>query len=198
MKIVIATKNNDKKREIQNILSGMGIELLTLNEFPNIPDVVEDGKTLEANAIKKAKSAALFTGYPALADDSGLEVDALNFAPGVFSARYAGEGCSYKDNNQKLLHELEGVKKSKRKATFRCVIALSDAKGKKVKTVEGKIRGCISLKILGKNGFGYDPVFFVPKYSKTFAELGPKIKNQISHRARALGKAKKMVREFVK
>ena len=155
-------------------------------DYPDVPDVMEDGKIFEANAIKKAVSLAEATGLWALADDSGLEVDALNGAPGIYSARYAGEPVSYPANNRKLLRELE--KTPNRRARFCCVIALSSPDGK-TKTVEGRCEGVIAREERGRQGFGYDPLFIPDGFSKTFAEMDSDAKNAISHRGRALKKA---------
>ena len=186
MKLVIATRNAHKLEEIHAIFDFDGFEVLSAFDFPHVPDVVEDGETLEANAKKKAVEIALATGCWALADDSGLEVDVLGGAPGVFSARYAGEHCSYADNNAKLLGELAG--KTLRSARFRTVIALSDPAGK-VETVEGACPGTILESLRGTKGFGYDPLFVPDGFSETFAELPSEVKNRISHRAKALQKA---------
>ena len=186
MKLVIATRNAHKLEEIRAIFNFQGLEILSAFDFPQIPDVVEDGDTLEANAIKKAVEIAKATGCWAMADDSGLEVTALGGAPGVYSARYAGEHCSYSDNNEKLLHELAG--KPDRSAQFRTVIALSSPEGS-VQTLEGSCPGTIIKEPRGENGFGYDPLFVPEGYTKTFAELPAEIKNRISHRAQALSKA---------
>lgn len=186
MKLVIATRNAHKLEEIKAIFDFKGLEVLSAFDFPEIPDVVEDGDTLEANAMKKAVEIAAATQCWAMADDSGLEVDALDGAPGVYSARYAGEPCSYKANNEKLLRELAG--KDDRSAQFRTVIALSDPEGH-ARTVEGDCPGVIIEELRGTNGFGYDPLFIPDGYSETFAELSSKVKNRISHRARALQKA---------
>ena len=183
MKLVIATRNAHKLEEIHDIFDFHHLEVLSVFDFPDVPDVVEDGKTLEENAIKKAVEIALATGCWALADDSGLEVDALNGAPGVYSARYAGEHCSYADNNMKLLQELAG--KPDRTAHFRTVIALSDPAGS-AETVLSDCSGTIIEEQRGTNGFGYDPLFVPDGYSETFAELPADIKNRISHRAMAL------------
>ena len=159
---------------------------LGLNEsfdFPQIPDVVEDKDTLEGNAIKKAMTIASATGCWALADDSGLEVDALDGAPGVYSARYAGEHCSYMDNCNKLLFELDG--QTNRRARFRTVLALVNLVGE-VRTLEGAMDGVITTSMRGSDGFGYDPVFIPEGYDLTYAELDPEEKNRISHRGRAL------------
>ena len=186
MKLVIATRNAHKLEEIRAIFDFSNLEVLSAFDFPQIPDVVEDGDTLEANSIKKAVEIAGATGCWSLADDSGLEVETLNGAPGVYSARYAGEHCSYPDNNEKLLRELAG--KANRAAQFRAVIALSDPAGN-VRTVEGSCPGVIIEELRGTNGFGYDPLFVPDGYCETFAELSSKVKNRISHRARALQKA---------
>jgi len=186
MKLVIATRNAHKLEEIHDIFDFQNLEVLSAFDFPHVPDVVEDGETLEANAVKKAVEIARATGCWALADDSGLEVDALDGAPGVYSARYAGEHCSYADNNAKLLEELAG--KTDRSARFRTVIALSNPEGN-AKTVSGECPGVIIGELRGTNGFGYDPLFVPDGYSETFAELDSSVKNRISHRANALHKA---------
>ena len=186
MKLLIATRNAHKLEEIRRIFDFSGLEVLSAFDFPDIPDVEEDGDTLEANAIKKATEMARATGCWTLADDSGLEVEALDGAPGVYSARYAGEACSYEKNNQKLLRELSG--QSNRNARFRTVIALSSPDGE-VRTVEGICPGRIIEELRGEHGFGYDPLFVPEGYEQTFAELSAEEKNTISHRARALQKA---------
>lgn len=186
MKLIIATRNAHKLQEIKAIFDFQHLEVLSAFDFPDIPDVVEDGDTLEQNAAKKAVEIARTTGCWSLADDSGLEVDALDGAPGVYSARYAGAHCSYTDNNKKLLKELK--EKNDRSARFRTVIALSDPFGK-VKTVEGACAGKITEELRGNSGFGYDPLFVPEGYCQTFAELDAQEKNRISHRARALQSA---------
>ena len=186
MKLVIATRNAHKLEEIQSIFDFKNLEVLSAFDFPEIPDVEEDGETLKANAVKKAVEIAKATNCWAMADDSGLEVAALDGAPGVYSARYAGEECSYSANNEKLLREL--ADKEDRSARFRTVIALSDPEGN-VKTVAGECPGVIIEELRGTNGFGYDPLFVPDGYSETFAELSSEVKNRISHRARALQKA---------
>jgi XTP/dITP diphosphohydrolase len=186
MKLVIATRNAHKLEEINEIFDFQGLDVVSAFDFPDIPDVVEDRDTLEGNAEKKAVEIALATKCWALADDSGLEVVALNGAPGVYSARYAGEQCSYADNNTQLLAELQGVKD--RSAQFRTVVALSDPEGK-VQSLEGICPGEIISELRGENGFGYDPLFIPEGYSETFAELDASVKNKISHRAKALQKA---------
>jgi XTP/dITP diphosphohydrolase len=183
MKLVLATRNKHKLEEIESIFNFRGLEISSAFDYPEIPDVVEDGDTLEANAVKKAVTLAQALNCWALADDSGLEVEALDKAPGVYSARYAGEEVSYAANNVKLLAEL--ADKSNRAAAFRTVIALSDPAGN-ARTVEGRCDGVIIEACRGEHGFGYDPLFIPNGYAQTFAELDSAEKNRISHRARAL------------
>ncbi len=185
LKIIIGTKNRKKKAEIEAILDNLPIELLTLDDLPNAPNVVEDGKTFAENATKKALTLANFFNKWVMADDSGLEVEALGNRPGVLSNRYAGEGATDAENIKKLLDELKDVPDNKRAARFRCAIALAKP-GKALFVVEAQYDGVIIREPRGEHGFGYDPVFLVPEYGKTFAELVPSIKNQISHRALAL------------
>ena len=180
MKLVLATRNAHKLEEIRAIFDFKGMEVLSAFDFPDVPDVVEDRDTLEGNAEKKAVEIALATGCWSMADDSGLEVAALGGAPGVYSARYAGEACSYAANNEKLLKELAG--ETDRSARFRTVLALSNPAGD-VRTLEGACQGRIIESARGGNGFGYDPLFVPKGYSETFAELDASVKNVISHRA---------------
>jgi len=182
-RIVLATRNEDKVFEIRNLFAGLDIELVTLSRFPDLPDVVEDGASLKENAVKKARDVAQQTQMTAFADDTGLEVDALNGAPGIYSARFAGENATYRDNVKKLLHALQGLPKEKRKARFRTVVAVYN--NKDVFTVEGVCEGSIATAPKGCSGFGYDSVFFVPEFGCTFAEMGLELKNRISHRAKA-------------
>lgn len=188
MDVVIATKNQNKIEEIKQILKDTEFRVISSNELKDLPDVVEDGLTFEENARKKALSIAKLTGRLTLADDSGLEVDALNKRPGVYSARYAGEDATPQENNKKLLKELKNVPVKKRTARFVCVIAIARPSGK-VSIAEGKCEGMIAKELRGQEGFGYDPLFIIPEHNKTFAELGSDVKNQISHRAIALKKA---------
>ncbi len=192
LKIVIATRNSGKIAEIQSIINNSDlknkIEIETLASYPGMPEVIEDGKTFADNASKKARTVAKFTGHIAVADDSGLEVDALGGAPGVYSARFAGEGATDADNIKKLMGLLRDTPSEKRGARFVCVIAISTPAGGDVSLAEGECRGFIAAEERGTTGFGYDPVFVVPEYGKTFAELGSDIKNKISHRAVALGR----------
>ncbi|MFA6433668.1 MAG: RdgB/HAM1 family non-canonical purine NTP pyrophosphatase [Elusimicrobiales bacterium] len=193
--VVLATRNRHKLGELLALIPGLELEFRTLADFPGAPEVVEDGKTLEENAVKKAGSAALFCGLWALADDTGLEVDALGGAPGVYSARYAGPGRSYADNNLKLLAELDGVPPGRRTARFSCVMALASPGGP-VTTVEGRLEGVIALAAFGANGFGYDPLFVAAGQEKTLAELAPEEKNALSHRAAAVRKMEPYLRRL--
>ena len=196
--IVLATHNPDKRVEIASLLSDLGITVRSLAEFPQAPVVVEDGETCEANAIKKAKTIADYTGLVAVADDTGLEVDALGGRPGVHAARYAGAEVTYEDNWKKLLRELDGVPVEQRGARFLTVVAIASPFRQEVDTVEGVLNGVIAPRPAGKGGFGYDPVFLVPELGKTLAELAPSEKNRISHRAQAFAKAKVVLQQFEK
>ena len=207
MEIVLATRNRDKIAEIRSIMVPIDVVLAADDRFPDLPDVVEDGDTLEHNALKKAREVRDFTGMCALADDTGLEVDALDGAPGVYSSRYAGEDATYEDNCQKLLEDMRGVAAGERGARFRSVmaLALTDDVASAVASraaeigvdtadddgvpdalvTEGVIEGTITKDARGSGGFGYDPVFEVHDLGKTLAELGEE-KNRMSHRYRAL------------
>lgn len=235
MKIVIATRNKKKEKEIKDLLKDLNIEVITLDKFKKSPNIEEDGLTFADNAVKKALAIADYTGLLTLADDSGLEVEALNGAPGVFSARFAGKKADDLKNNEKLLKLLKGLPKSGRKARFTCAIAIAvktmDStfrnhtsarayhadrnfpfnKGglrgisnanlkcdvpKVVKIIQESTVGYITESRLGKSGFGYDPVFIPRGYNKTFAQLGGEVKNKISHRAKALKKAKIFIEKF--
>ena len=174
------------------MLADLPIKVRSLAEFPGAPEVVEDGATYRENALKKARSAVKFTGKPALADDTGLEVDALGGQPGLYAARFAGEGCTFQDNVRKLLRLMEGVPSNQRGARFVCVVALVEPSGRE-QVVEGELHGRITESQAGHGGFGYDPVFYVPEAGKTLAELTAGEKNRISHRGRALDKAKGII-----
>lgn len=182
--ILLATRNPDKVRELTALLGDLGIRIRTLAEFPTAPEVEEDGMTCEANAIKKAAEIARAIGLPAVADDTGLEVDVLGGRPGVFAARYAGEGATYEDNCRKLLKELEGVPPARRTARFVTVAALAMPGGQS-RVATGTLVGVIAEGCTGSQGFGYDPLFFVPELGHTLAELTAEEKNRISHRAKA-------------
>jgi XTP/dITP diphosphohydrolase len=186
IKIVFATNNINKLFEAQSILKDLPYQFVGLNEFPDIPEIEETGDTLLENSLIKARTVHKITGLPAIADDTGLEVYYLNGAPGVKSARYAGENATYKENLIKLLKDMEGVPVGKRQAQFRTVISfVTDSREQ---WVEGIVEGMIIDKPRGSGGFGYDPIFFIPKLKKTFAELPMDRKNKISHRGLALEK----------
>ncbi|MEW5953299.1 MAG: XTP/dITP diphosphatase [Bacillota bacterium] len=193
--LVLATHNQGKVREMEKLLEGSGFKVLSLHEFPEFPEVVEDGDTFEANAIKKARETAAYTGRLALADDSGLEVDHLGGAPGVYSARFAGPARDDAANNRKLLKQLEGVPAEKRTGRFCCVVAVAAPDGR-VKTARGTCEGLIGAEPRGDSGFGYDPLFYVPEYNQTFAQLDLAVKNKISHRGRAFAAAKDILAGF--
>ncbi len=197
MKIALATRNRGKIIEITKILSGLDIEVLTLDDFPPMEMPPEAGAAFKENAVSKARFVAEKTGLPVLADDSGLEVDSLGGRPGVLSARYAGVGATDKENYLKLLDELKGLPMEKRRARFRCVIAFAEPdpeKGGRTVTFDGVFEGFIATGPKGDHGFGYDPVFLIPEKNKTAAELTLEEKNSISHRAMALNKLKDFLR----
>ncbi len=183
-------------REVREALKGLGLRLRALSDFRDVPEVEEDGETFVENALKKGRYYSKYFGKVTLADDSGLEVDTLNGMPGIHSARYAGEKASTQNNNEKLLREMEGVPLSKRGARFRCVIAVVSPNGKEL-LAEGSCRGRIGLKERGRRGFGYDPLFIVPNYRKTMAQLPLEEKNRISHRGKALKKIRRMIHSFL-
>jgi len=188
MQLLVATRNRDKLKELRALLADYDFDIASAADIPGLPEVVEDAPTIRDNAIKKAVESARFASRLTLADDTGLEVDALNGEPGVRSARYAGPAVTYYENNKKLLAKLAGVPHEKRTARFRCVIAVADATGW-VETVEGICNGVIVAEERGGGGFGYDPLFVPDGQVKSFAELSPDVKNRISHRAKALQKA---------
>lgn len=185
-RLVLASGNKDKIEELRTILQPLGITLLSTYDFPDLKEVSEDKQTLEGNALKKARYTAGETGLPAVADDTGLEVDALDGEPGVYSARYAGEEASYLDNMNKLLEELSSIPTTERTARFRTVVAFIDSD--REQTFHGVCDGRILKEPRGSGGFGYDPVFQPREYRKTFAELSPEQKHEISHRGRAIAK----------
>ncbi len=187
MEIVLATRNKKKIEEIRRITAGLSIRVLSLADYAECPETVEDRDTFEGNAVKKAVEVCQCTGKPALADDSGLEVDALNGAPGVYSARYAGAGANDITNNEKLLSELRAVPPDKRTARFVCCAALAFPDGT-VKTFLGFAKGRIGLEPKGKTGFGYDPVFIPEGFDRSFAETTGEEKDRLSHRGKALEK----------
>jgi XTP/dITP diphosphohydrolase len=190
---MIATRNKGKIREIREALNGLGLRIYALSDFPSVPDIEEDGKNFTENALKKARFYSKYFKMLTIADDSGLEVDSLKGLPGIYSARYAGQGASSQTNNQKLISALEGVPISKRGARFKCILAMVSPDGKEA-IAEGSCKGSIGFKEKGKRGFGYDPLFILPKNGKTMAELSLEEKNKISHRGKALRKIRKLIK----
>jgi len=195
--LIVATRNRGKIREIREALKGLGIRIYALSDFDGVAEIEEDGKSFTENALKKARFYSKVFGKLTLADDSGLEVECLKGMPGIYSARYAGERASNRENNQKLLKEMEGIPLSKRGARFKCVMALVSPDGKEAMT-EGSCQGRIGMRERGRRGFGYDPLFILPKYGKTMAQLPLKEKNRISHRGKALRRLRKTIRIFIK
>jgi len=193
--LVLATRNLDKIKEIKDALKDLKLKIFTFKDFSGFPFVKEDEDSLYGNALKKARIIAKFTGKTALADDSGLEVEALGGKPGVFSSRFAGKEASYEDNNRKLLSLLRGVPLQARKATFRCVIAISEGNNKE-RLAEGVCKGRILEEMKGSNGFGYDPLFEPEGSGKTFAQMNLREKDKFSHRGEALRKAKKILENW--
>ncbi len=187
MILVIATRNKGKTQEIKDLLKDFPIDIKNLDDFGPIPELEEDGDTFDENAYKKASFASRILGQPALADDSGLVVEALDGGPGIHSARYAGENATDEQRYLKLLDEMKG--KSNRKAAFECVISIAVPTGAAL-TYEARCEGLIAREPAGSNGFGYDPVFFYPSYNKTFAQITREEKNRISHRGKALAELK--------
>ena len=184
-KIIFATGNQDKMREIREILADLDAEIFSLEDLGIKADIVEDGSTFEENAAIKAKAICEMTGEIVLADDSGLEVDYLNKEPGIYSARYMGEDTSYRIKNQNIIDRLAGVPDEQRTARFVCAIAAAFPDGR-VKIVREAMEGIIGYEERGENGFGYDPIFFLPEYGKSSAEISREEKNSISHRGKAL------------
>ncbi len=183
--LVIASRNAGKIREIKNFLHGLDIDIKSFIDFPEMQDVIEDGRTFEENAFKKARSVFEHTKITTIADDSGLEVEHLNNGPGILSKRYSGENSNDITNNQKLLADLKGIDMDDRKARFKCVMVLYNSLYNGL-TFEGKCEGYVIEDLKGENGFGYDPLFVPVGYNKTFAELDLVTKNKISHRGKAL------------
>jgi len=178
--IVLATHNKDKQAELSKALNSKNVNILSLEDFPEVGEIIEDGETLKDNALIKANTVYKITGLPSISDDTGLEVDALNGDPGVFSARYAGENCSYSDNVNKILENMSKIPLDLRGAQFKTVMAFVSEKMELVS--EGSVKGLITKEAKGIGGFGYDPVFYIPEMMKTFAEMTIEEKNRISHR----------------
>jgi XTP/dITP diphosphohydrolase len=194
--VIVATRNKGKVREIREALKGLGLRIYSLSDFRDVPEVEEDGKSFTENALKKARFYSKVFGKLTMADDSGLEVDGLKGMPGIYSARYSGEGASSQKNNEKLLQEMEGISLSKRGARFKCIIAMVSPDGREA-MAEGACKGRIGFREKGKKGFGYDPLFILPKYGKTMAELSLEEKNKMSHRGKALRKIRKIIKTFM-
>lgn len=195
-RIIFATGNQGKMKEIKMILADIDVEVLSLKEAGIEADIVEDGATFEENAVIKAKTIMEMTGDIVLADDSGLEIDYLNKEPGIYSARYMGEDTSYDIKNNNLIGRLNGVPDEKRTARFVCVIASAFPNGD-ILTTEGTIEGMIGYEIKGSNGFGYDPIFYLPQYKCTTAELDMELKNELSHRGKALRAMKEQLKNKI-
>ena len=185
--LVLATKNRGKVSEFKDLFKGFDFEVKSLNDFGPIPPVIEDGKTFEDNAVKKAQFTAKVLGLPAIADDSGLTVKALGGKPGVFSARYAGEGSTDEANNIKLLRTMKGIEQ--REAAFICILAIAVPRGQAL-IYEGTCEGLVTQEISGNQGFGYDPLFYYPPLNKTFAQMSAAEKNGVSHRGKAMAELK--------
>jgi len=196
-KLLLATNNQGKAREYKSLLEGVPFELVTPAQVGIDTEVEEVGKSFEENAVLKATTLAAESGLLSLADDSGLEVEALGGEPGTLSARYAGEGASDADRVSYLLAKLEGVPEGKRQARFKCVIAIATPEGE-VELCSGECGGIIALKPVGNRGFGYDPIFYLPELKKTMAELSPEEKNRISHRGRAAAKARELLKRLAR
>ncbi len=197
--LLVATTNAGKFAEVRAFLSKLPLRIVPLSDLRDPPAVVEDGATFEANALKKARILAEHSGLLTLADDSGLEVDALNGAPGIYSARYAGENGNDEKNNEKLLRELEAIPEEQRTARFVCALALCAPKShcKRVWTVRESCEGRIAFALKGSHGFGYDPLFFYPPFGRTFGEIEREVKANVSHRGRALKKVAEIMPSLV-
>jgi XTP/dITP diphosphohydrolase len=196
MRLVLGTRNRKKRQEIVEILGDLGLELADLTQWPDAPEVEEDGTTFEANARKKATVLAKALGEWVLGEDSGLVVPALNGRPGVYSARYAGKQGDDAANNARLLAELAPLPDDRRAAYYVCTAALSDPQGEVQAVVEGRCHGVIIREPRGEGGFGYDPLFLIPEYHRTFGELSPAVKHALSHRARALAQLRPVLRRL--
>jgi len=186
MKLLLATQNKHKVEELTRLLQPFAVEVVSLLEFPEIGEIIEDGDTLEANALIKAKAGFAHCGLPTMADDTGLAVDALNGAPGVYAARYAGENVTYDDNVNKMLSEMSGIPESQRQARFQTAAVFYD--GTQTVTALGEVPGMITTERHGDSGFGYDPIFLVPEKNRTYAQMDLEEKNLLSHRKRAFAK----------
>jgi len=195
--LILASRNRKKLEELRGLLPPERIRVRSLSEFPDLPDVVEDGASFGENAGKKAAEIARAADCWALGEDSGLEVDALGGAPGIYSARYSDPGATDERNNAKLMQALEAIEESERSARYVCHIALADRTGRIVATVEETCRGLLTREARGANGFGYDPYFLVREYHRTFGELWPIVKQQISHRGRAMRRMIPLIKQHL-
>jgi XTP/dITP diphosphohydrolase len=196
MEIVLATRNKDKIKEISALFSQLPIKILTLDQFPDVGEVIEDGKNCAENAIKKAEEVSKKTGKPALSDDSALEIDALDGAPGVYSARFAGEKVTYQDNRTKVLSLMRGIPEGKRKACFKTVLALV-IPGKEPILAEGTTEGTIGFSEQGEEGFGYDPIFHLKGDRRSYSQMTSEEKNRVSHRGKAAEQMKKILEKVL-
>ena len=196
-RIIFATGNEGKMKEVRMILTDMGVSVVSMKEAGVRADIVENGKTFEENAVIKAKAVMKLTGQIAMADDSGLVIDFLNGEPGIYSARYMGEDTSYTIKNQNLIDRLQGVEESRRTARFVCAIACALPDGT-VLTTEGTMEGIIGYESRGENGFGYDPIFYLPEFGCSSAQLSPEKKNELSHRGKALRKMREELEAYLK
>jgi XTP/dITP diphosphohydrolase len=197
MILVLGTRNRKKKQEMEEILGDLGLDLRDLNSWPGAPEVVEDGRTFEANARKKASELGRFLHHWVIGEDSGLVVPALNGRPGVFSARYAGKHGDDNANNDRLLAELAPLPDDRRPAYYVCNAALANPEGEICAVAEGRCHGIITRELHGTEGFGYDPLFLIPEYHRTFGELSPRVKHALSHRARALAQLRPALRRLL-
>ena len=197
MELVVATKNKKKLQEIKEILKGLDLKITSIADYSGSPRIIENGRTFKANAVKKTVKIARFTAKLTLGEDSGLCVDALGGAPGIYSSRFSGKDKSDQKNNLKLLQLLKDLPLAKRKARYVCSVALADKSGI-IGVQEGECSGLIGFQMKGKSGFGYDPLFIIPKYKKTFAQLGTRIKHKMSHRYRALVRIKPLLVAYLK
>ena len=193
MEIILATHNLDKCKELQKAFKGDKIKIYTLNDFPEIGEIIEDGITLEENAFIKSRTVFNLTNIPTVSDDTGLEVEALNGQPGIYSARYAGENCSYYDNVHKLIDEMKNISDKYRSAEFKTVVTYVSKNLELV--AEGSVKGTITRKPIGRKGFGYDPIFYVLGQNKTFAEMDINEKENCSHRGKAIANLKRLFKE---
>ncbi|MBL7196971.1 MAG: RdgB/HAM1 family non-canonical purine NTP pyrophosphatase [Candidatus Omnitrophica bacterium] len=196
MELVVATRNKKKLKEIKALLKGLNLKITSLADYPDAPEIDEDGSSFDENAIKKAVTIAMYAKKLTMGEDSGLEVKALDNQPGVYSSRFCGKGANDKKNNLKLLRLLKEVPLKKRAARYRCSVALADG-NRLISVVNGSCQGLIGFRSKGKNGFGYDPLFIVPKYNKTFGQLDIRIKHKLSHRYKAIKKAKEAILKYL-